>query len=273
MRFSISILIITVLICFSCASCKSKKETTADDKTEKEVIKIPTLAERLEGLTKMSSAELGDYEVTIDGKSLPVYTPEGKQLEGMELVNYIKANPFVYEVFGNAERDPKAIVLMKEKEAEVVDVEDEEIPLPPGMETKLEYAPAFTGTDMQGNDWSLEKLKGKIAVLNFWFVTCAPCKEEIPELNALKAKYANNENVEFIAFTFNEEKDVKEFLKDIPFDYNIVTGAKKIMDDYIVLGFPTNMVLDQNNDIAYQAIGYRHRIDKIIDKKISELLE
>ncbi len=255
------------------AGCKSKEKTTKTESPKKEVVKIPTLEERLKGMKKMSTAELGDYQVTIDGEELPVYISSGKQLKGMPLVNYMRENEFTYEVFGDVStREPKAIVLRTQEEVEIKNEEEKEIPLPPGMATKLEYAPAFSGKDLKGTEWSLEKLKGKIAVLNFWFVTCAPCKEEIPELNALKKKYANNKNVEFIAFTFNDEHQVKEFTKTIPFDYHIIPNANQIIEDYIILGFPANIVLDQNNDILYQSIGYRHQIDKIMDRKIEEAL-
>ncbi len=246
-------------------SCKSSKETVE----EKPIVKQITLVERLDGLTKMTRDELGDYMVTIDGKTLPVYDVQGSQLEGAELIAYMRENEFAYEVYGNEKNEPSAIVL---KEVSNEEIKEEEIPLPPGMDTKLEYAPAFSAKDMNGKEWSLDKLKGKIAVLNFWFINCAPCVEEIPDLNGLKNKYANNKNVEFIAITFDSKADVKTFLQKNPFNYNIITDANKIMDDYIVVGFPTNILLDKNNDIIHQSIGYRHQIDKILDKKIEGLL-
>ncbi len=195
MKFSLYTILLFLISSSILFSCKPKKDVS--ETKIKEEVKIITLQDRLEGLEKMSTAELGDYVVTIDGKTLPVYDMKGTILQGMPLVNFMRENEFVYEVYGDTERTPQAIVLLKEGDVEIVD-DEKEIPLPPGMETKLEYAPAFTGVDLNGKEWNLEKLQGKIAVINFWFINCAPCKEEMPALNELKAKYADQENIEFI---------------------------------------------------------------------------
>src|SRR5580698_2846162 len=46
-------------------------------------------------------------------------------------------------------------------------------------------APDFTLKDLQGASVSLESLRGKVVVLNFWTKTCGPCMEEMPELAEL----------------------------------------------------------------------------------------
>ena len=46
-------------------------------------------------------------------------------------------------------------------------------------------APDFTLKDLTGKKWRLSQLKGKTVVLNFWFTTCPPCIQEIPDLNEL----------------------------------------------------------------------------------------
>ena len=63
-------------------------------------------------------------------------------------------------------------------------------------------APVFSVKDIQGNKKSLNSLKGKIIILNFWFIECKPCVREMPELNNLVKKY-KNDNVEFIGFSGN----------------------------------------------------------------------
>jgi len=43
-------------------------------------------------------------------------------------------------------------------------------------------------------------------VIYFWFIACPPFIEELEELNKLVKKYADKD-VEFIALTFESEKD------------------------------------------------------------------
>lgn len=55
----------------------------------------------------------------------------------------------------------------------------------------------------------------KITVINFWFVSCPPCIEELPLLNKLKERYAKSDKVKFLAVTFNNTDEVKDFLKKV----------------------------------------------------------
>ena len=45
--------------------------------------------------------------------------------------------------------------------------------------------PALDLTDLQGQRFTTERLKGRVVVLNFWATWCAPCKEELPSLQTL----------------------------------------------------------------------------------------
>src|SRR6185437_10738112 len=55
--------------------------------------------------------------------------------------------------------------------------------------------PDFSFKDINGNAISLQKLKGKPIVINFWFTACVPCIEEMPALNELKDKFKNSDVV------------------------------------------------------------------------------
>ncbi|HFB99917.1 MAG TPA: TlpA family protein disulfide reductase, partial [Phaeodactylibacter sp.] len=108
--------------------------------------------------------------------------------------------------------------------------------------------------DMDGKMVNLEQLRGKVVVLNFWFINCPPCRYEMPDLNKLKAEYAGK-NVEFIAITFDGKSDVSNFLKKSKFDFQIIPDARKIIETYGVMGFPTTVVLDKNGKVVDSKMG------------------
>src|SRR5688572_27232831 len=49
--------------------------------------------------------------------------------------------------------------------------------------------PDFSLTSIDGKQFQLSELKGKVIMLNFWFIACAPCVAEMPLLNQLVEEY------------------------------------------------------------------------------------
>ena len=50
-------------------------------------------------------------------------------------------------------------------------------------------APAFVATTLDGKPFDLAALKGKVVILHFWASWCAPCREEMPNLEAVFRHY------------------------------------------------------------------------------------
>src|SRR5438105_812295 len=59
-------------------------------------------------------------------------------------------------------------------------------------------APKFSLANSQNQVRSLSDYKGKIVFINFWASWCAPCQEELPELDRLAAHY-KGKNVRVVA--------------------------------------------------------------------------
>jgi len=74
-------------------------------------------------------------------------------------------------------------------------------------------APNFIAKDLLGEMVDLNTLKGKVVLLNFWFINCPPCRMEMPDLNELKNEYKDQEVV-FIGITFDQPNQINEFFKD-----------------------------------------------------------
>jgi len=128
-------------------------------------------------------------------------------------------------------------------------------------------------TDINGNKYTLESLKGKIVVLNFWYTKCVPCIKEMPDLNKLKNKY-QAENVIFFAITFDKENIVKPFLEKIKLDFTIIPNDKKTVNQFNISFFPTNIVIDKNGEVIFinelfEGNGI-DKIDKILKKQLKK---
>ena len=112
----------------------------------------------------------------------------------------------------------------------------------------------FELNDIDGKSYSLSALKGKIVVLNFWFVACGGCVMEMPELNKLQQQFADK-NVVFLALGLDDATKTKAFLKTHDFHYTLLTNAKAVHADYNVTMCPISMVIDKSGILRFVQVG------------------
>lgn len=80
---------------------------------------------------------------------------------------------------------------------------------PPGA-----VPPELPLVDATGKTVTLSDYRGSIVVLNFWATWCAPCKAEMPELNALAAAYAV-QPVKVLAVSIDRDQDRPKAAQEI----------------------------------------------------------
>jgi cytochrome c biogenesis protein CcmG/thiol:disulfide interchange protein DsbE len=75
--------------------------------------------------------------------------------------------------------------------------------------------PNISAVDFYGNQFDLEKFKGKVVVVNFWASWCAPCLEEVPSLISLVE--AMKGDLVLVAVSGDSNRsDIEAFLKAFP---------------------------------------------------------
>ncbi len=105
-------------------------------------------------------------------------------------------------------------------------------------------------TDIHGNLYTSKSLSDKIIILDFWFTTCAPCIQEMPDLNKIREEFGTDE-VAYFGVTFDEKTKVETFLGKVKYDYTIVADAKKLCDRFGIKFYPTTLVIDKEGKIQY----------------------
>ena len=115
-------------------------------------------------------------------------------------------------------------------------------------------APDFEVKTLDGKPLRLVDLRGKVVVLNFWFVGCAPCRVEMPGLNALVDEFASD-SVVFIGLATDGADSLRDFLKTVPFKYQIAPGAKPVADLYGVSVYPTHVLINRQGQIEFFMTG------------------
>lgn len=251
----------TLCLCFLLAVASCKNEKTKESTSF------------LEGLTEIPEMEFGKYGEELD--KVTFYSTEGEILEEEQLNGYFSegAQPVLYK-----DADDKLILGVvtppteeqkKTMKAMMAQFEAEEAKLQEAVGTP---AKPFDLVDYAGNQITSNELKGKITVVNFWFKECKPCIHEMPELNELVEAYKNNTNVQFIGFSTTAKDRLPSFFKKHTFDYRIVPDSQSYAMENGVTGFPTNMVIDQEGNIAFLKTGFIPGIADNIKAEIEKLL-
>jgi len=103
---------------------------------------------------------------------------------------------------------------------------------------------------MNSEAMTLEQLKGKIVVLDFWATWCPPCIASIPHTNELAKKYEGK--VVFIGVCGTRGAEtMAETVKSKGIQYPVVKDVEnKTNEAYEVNGFPDYYILDQTGKLA-----------------------
>lgn len=128
----------------------------------------------------------------------------------------------------------------------------------------------FSLKDLNGKKYKLKELSGKVVVLNFWFINCGPCRKEIPDLNKLVVKYKDSTDVVFLAIALDDARSIETFLKQSPFNYNIVSDGRYDAEMYGIKSYPTHVVLDRRSNVIFHTNGLGINTVHWIDKSIAE---
>jgi len=117
-------------------------------------------------------------------------------------------------------------------------------------------APDFSGHTINGELVSLSQFKGKVVVLNFWFIACKPCKLEVDPLNEIVKKFRDKEVV-FLSIAREKKEDLLKYLAANKFEFSTIADPKSVLaaDVFHILGYPTTIVIDRTGKIRHYSLG------------------
>lgn len=118
----------------------------------------------------------------------------------------------------------------------------------------------FTSELFDGTEVSPELWSGEVAVINFWYAACAPCRVEAPDLAELHAEF-EPDGVQFYGVNTRDTQATAEaFERNFGIEYPSMEDrggtVMMAMTDYVPpSAVPTTLVLDRDGRVSARVLG------------------
>jgi peroxiredoxin len=128
--------------------------------------------------------------------------------------------------------------------------------------------------DLSGVEQSLESLKGRIVILNFWGTYCIPCRKEMPDLAALQNEFAPF-GVQVIGVSTDDLEDrakVLQFVRETKVNFPIWVGGsiEHMMRFGLGGALPGTVLIDREGNVFRSISGVINQ--GMLRKQIESLL-
>ena len=131
-------------------------------------------------------------------------------------------------------------------------------------------APELVATELDGQVFDIAKLKGKVVLVNYWATWCAPCKKDMPKLDAFYRRY-HAKNLELIGISVDRPNDLSKVRKVMATLAYPVAVRKGITVDGFgePKGVPITWIIDGDGKVRDMMIDVR---DELLDGLVVPLL-
>ena len=136
-------------------------------------------------------------------------------------------------------------------------------------------APHYSAVSLTGDSVSLSQLRGRVVLLNVWATWCHPCREEIPVLQALHARYASR-GLELVGVSVDargEEATIREFATDFRMTYPLwLDPDERVQSTFLAIGVPATFLIDRDGVLRWRHVGPIRANDTTLVRELERTL-
>ena len=134
-------------------------------------------------------------------------------------------------------------------------------------------APNWSLYAADGKKMSSTQMRGKVVMLDFFFIGCGNCMSSLKSLNNLHEKYKNQSFALASITERDSKKSMLEFEKNYHIKYPAYVNAGDMVKSYRVRAFPTFYFIDKEGKIANVIVGYTDDFEQKVTSVIDDLLK
>lgn len=110
----------------------------------------------------------------------------------------------------------------------------------------------FEYSDINGNTWNNNILKGKVFVVNLWQSECGPCRREMPILSEWKNRFPD---VVFLSASRHNKEEILPIVEQHNFTWTHLQEATDLVALVRHEGFPLTIVVDKGGIVRFAKVG------------------
>ena len=132
----------------------------------------------------------------------------------------------------------------------------------------------FTLKTPDGKEVTLDSLKGRVVLLDFWATWCGPCKKAMPTLQEISEKYADKSvSVIGVLCSDTREEAAAKYMSDKKFTYTLLLKGDDLASSYGITGLPTMILIGKDGKIAQTWVGFdpdeKAKIGEAVEKALA----
>lgn len=148
-----------------------------------------------------------------------------------------------------------------------------EFSMPRGENLEGQMAEDFSLNSLDGKQYTLSALRGKVVLIDFWATWCPPCKKELPVLEKLHRDF-KDEGLVVLGISDENKTTIEKFLKENKLTFPILLDqGGKVAQLYKVQAIPRVILIDKKGKIVKDITGYEEENEKILKEAIEKSLK
>ncbi|HXR36019.1 MAG TPA: redoxin domain-containing protein [Candidatus Binataceae bacterium] len=119
-------------------------------------------------------------------------------------------------------------------------------------------APGLSLPNLDGTEVSLEAMRGKIVLLNFWATWCGACRSEMPSLENLYRDFRSYQDFAALAVSIDRRgnRAVAQFMANNGYNFPVLLDGENVASGaYGVSGIPSTFVIGRHGRIIWNCVG------------------
>ena len=129
----------------------------------------------------------------------------------------------------------------------------------------------FTVQDLNGEQVRLSEYRGQVVLVNFWATWCAPCKEEMPILDAYYREHRDHGFVLLAVNVSDRPEEAAAFAEAAGYAFPILYDPPgNVLIDIDARGLPTSLLIDAEGRRLQTWVGPLTR--DILEEEVTPLL-